>query len=174
VLRGDFGRILIGEGANVQETCVLHSFPGRDLIVGPMGHIGHGAVLHGCHLGENVLIGMNSVVMDEARIGRDCIVGALSFIKATSEFDPGQMIAGSPALVLRPLSQAEIDWKTRGTLVYQEVARRAANELVPAAPLEAPEAERRRVRVPEFDPLALERLSTVALSERTMGDTDRG
>ena len=165
VIRGDFGRISIGEGSNVQETCVLHSFPGRDLVIEPMGHVGHGAVLHGCHLGENVLVGMNSVVMDEAYIGRDCIVGALSFIKATSEFEPGQMIVGSPARVMRPLTPQEIAWKTRGTLVYQETARRAATELELVIPLEAPEVHRRRVRVPEYDPLALERLGASALSE---------
>ena len=102
VLRGDFGRIEIGAGANVQETCVIHSFPNRDVVVEELGHVGHGAVLHGCHLERNVLVGMNSVIMDEARIGQNCIVGALSFIKAKAIFEPDQMIAGAPARVLRP------------------------------------------------------------------------
>ncbi|WP_367648096.1 transferase hexapeptide repeat family protein [Ruegeria arenilitoris] len=160
VLRGDFGRIVIGEGANIQETCVLHSFPGRDVVVERFGHVGHGAVLHGCHLEENVLIGMNSVIMDEVRIGQSCIVGALSFVKAKSKFEPKQMIAGSPARVLRPLTESEIDWKTRGTGVYQELARRAADEVVAVDPLRDVEPDRRRVRVPDFDPLVLDRLRT--------------
>ena len=80
VLRGDFGRIEIGEGANVQETCVLHSFPNKAVVVGPLGHIGHGAVLHGCEIGENRLVGMNCVVMDGAVIGRDSIAAAMAFV----------------------------------------------------------------------------------------------
>ncbi|WP_298852101.1 transferase hexapeptide repeat family protein [uncultured Ruegeria sp.] len=159
VLRGDFGRIIIGDGSNIQETCVLHSFPGRDVIIERSGHVGHGAVLHGCHLEENVLIGMNSVIMDEVRIARNCIVGALSFVKAKSTFEPRQMIAGSPARVLRPLTESEINWKSRGTGVYQELARRAASEIVPVDPLRAVEPDRRRVRAPDFDPLVLERLA---------------
>lgn len=160
ILRGDFGRIKIGEGANIQETCVVHSFPGRDVVVEAMGHVGHGAVLHGCHLEENVLIGMNSVIMDEVRIGRNCIVGALSFIKAGSQFEPGQMIVGSPARVLRAATEAEIEWKTRGTGVYQTLARRAFDEVKSVQPLEAVEEDRRRVRVPEYDPLMLDRIAT--------------
>lgn len=159
VLRGDFGRIDLGKGSNVQETCVLHSFPGRDVVVEPFGHVGHGAVLHGCHLEPNVLIGMNSVVMDEARLGRDCILGALSFVKAGSTFAPGQMIAGAPAKVIRPLRPDEIDWKTRGTQVYQALARRAGAEIVEVAPLTAPEPDRRRVRAPSYDPLVVDRLA---------------
>ncbi len=165
VLRGDFGRIVIQQGSNIQETCVLHSFPGRDVIVERSGHVGHGAVLHGCHLEENVLIGMNSVIMDEARIGKACIVGALSFVKAKAVFEPKQMIAGSPARVLRPLTGPELDWKTRGTRVYQELARRAVTEIVPVAPLTSEEPNRRRVRVPEFDPLVLERLANEVESQ---------
>ena len=113
-----------------------------------MGHVGHGAVLHGCHLEANVLIGMNSVVMDDARIGRNCIVGALSFVKAGSTFAPDQMIVGSLARVLRAATAAEIDWKTRGTGVYQELARRAFDEMTPAKALSAVEENRRRVRGP--------------------------
>jgi len=164
VLRGDFGRIRIGEGSNVQETCVIHSFPNQDVVLEPNGHIGHGAILHGCRIGENVLIGMNAVVMDKARIEENCIVGALSFVKAGAEFAPGTMIAGAPARILRDLSEEEIDWKRRGTGVYRSLARMAPDKLRPARPLDAEEADRRRVQAPEYDPLVVDRLTHPAES----------
>jgi len=159
ILRGDFGRIRIDAGSNVQETCVIHSFPNQDVVLETNSHIGHGAVLHGCHICENVLIGMNAVVMDKAVIGRDCIVGALSFIKAGAEFAPAQMIAGSPAKVLRALTEKEIDWKRRGTGVYQNLARIAPEKMQRAEPLVAEEADRRRITAPGYDPLVMDRLS---------------
>ena len=74
-LRGDFGRIVIKQGANVQDTCVMHTFPGKDCIVERDGHIGHGAVLHGCLIGVNAMVGMNAVVMDDAQhAGVDFVV----------------------------------------------------------------------------------------------------
>lgn len=159
VLRGDFGRIRIGAGSNVQETCVVHSFPNQDVVLEPNSHVGHGAVLHGCHIGENALIGMNAVVMDKAKIGANCIVGALSFVKAGADFAPGRMIAGTPARVLRVLSAEEIEWKRRGTGVYQSLSRMAPDKLRPAEPLEAEEDGRRRVHAPDYDPLIVERLT---------------
>ena len=165
VLRGDFGRIRIGEGSNVQETCVVHSFPDQDVVLEPNSHIGHGAVLHGCYICENVLIGMNAVVMDKAIIGKDCIVGALSFIKAGAEFPPGQMIAGAPARVLRDLTPEEIDWKRRGTGVYQSLARIAPEKLEKAEPLRAEPADRPRVKAPDYDPKIIERLKGLAQRE---------
>ncbi len=165
VLRGDFGRIRIGEGSNVQETCVVHSFPDQDVTLEPNSHIGHGAVLHGCHICENVLIGMNAVVMDKAVIGKDCIVGALAFIRAGAEFPPAQMIAGAPARILRPLTEDEIDWKRRGTGVYQSLARIAPDKLRKAEPLREEEPNRPRVTAPEFDPLIVERMKSAAQSD---------
>lgn len=159
VLRGDFGRIVIAEGSNVQETCVIHSFPNQDVILERNSHIGHGAVLHGCIIRENALVGMNAVVMDKAVVGKNCIVGALSFIKAGVEFDAGQMIAGSPARVLRALSDEEIKWKRQGTGVYQELTRIAPEKLKKCAPLSVTEADRRSVKAPEYDPLLLSRSS---------------
>jgi len=159
ILRGDFGRIRIDAGSNVQETCVIHSFPNQDVVLEANSHIGHGAVLHGCHIGENALIGMNAVVMDKAVIGRDCIVGALSFIKAGEEFAPAQMIAGTPAKVLRPLTEKEIDWKRRGTGVYQNLTRIAPEKMQRAEPLTEEEADRRRITAPGYDPLVVDRLA---------------
>jgi phenylacetic acid degradation protein len=158
VLRGDFGRIEIGQGANVQETCVVHTFPNLGVIVGPSGHIGHGAVLHGCRIGRNAMVGMNAVVMDEAEVGADSIVAAMAFVKAGAKIPPRSLAMGSPARVTRELSDAEIDWKTRGTAVYQRLALEARAKLAPAEPLAAPEPGRRRVRAPDYDPLIAERL----------------
>ena len=158
VLRGDFGRIEIGQGANVQETCVVHTFPNLGVVVGPSGHIGHGAVLHGCRIGRNAMVGMNAVVMDEAEIGEDTIVAAMAFVKAGAKIPPRSLAMGSPARVTRELTDAEIDWKTRGTGVYQRLALEARAKLAPAEPLAAPEPGRRRVRAPDFDPLIVERL----------------
>ncbi len=158
VLRGDFGRITIGAGANVQETCVVHSFPNLDVEVGPSGHIGHGAVLHGCRIGRNAMVGMNAVVMDEAEVGEDSIVAALAFVRAGAIIPPRSLAVGAPARVTRELTEAEIGWKTRGTGVYQRLALEARARLRPAEPLAAPEPDRRRVRAPDYDPLILARL----------------
>jgi phenylacetic acid degradation protein len=158
VLRGDFGRVEIGEGANVQETCVVHSFPNLGATVGPSGHIGHGAVLHGCRIGRNAMVGMNAVVMDEAEVGESAIVAALAFVKAGARIPPRSLAIGAPARVVRELTDQEIDWKTRGTAVYQRLALEARAKLAPATPLVAPEPDRRRVRAPDFDPLVVERL----------------
>ena len=158
VLRGDFGRIEIGPGANVQETCVVHTFPNLGVVVEASGHIGHGAVLHGCRIGRNAMVGMNAVVMDGAEVGENSIVAAMAFVKAGGKIPPRSLAVGSPARVVRELSEAEIDWKTRGTGVYQRLAIEARTKLAPAEPLSAPEPDRRRVRAPDYDPLLVERL----------------
>ena len=157
VLRGDFGRIILQKGSNVQETCVVHSFPGKDVVIEEAGHIGHGAVLHGCHVGRNAMVGMNAVVMDEARIGENTIVAAMAFVKAGADIPAGSLVVGSPAKVVRALSPKEIEWKRMGTGVYQQLAHEAGRKLKPAAPLTAPEPDRRRAEAPKYDPLILER-----------------
>lgn len=162
VLRGDFGRIVMGRGANLQETCVVHSFPTLETVIGDDGHIGHGAVLHGCRIGRNAMVGMNAVVMDDAVIGENSIVGALAFVKARAEIPPDSLAMGAPARVVRRLSPQEIDWKRRGTGVYHQLAADAAVKLVPAAPLPAPEPNRRRIRAPDIDPLFLDRMKAAA------------
>ncbi len=157
VLRGDFGRIILEPGSNVQETCVLHAFPGKDTVVEESGHVGHGAVLHGCRVGRNAMVGMNAVVMDEAVIGENAIVAAMAFVKAGAEIPAGGLAVGSPAKVVRQLSDEEIDWKRRGTGVYQQLAREALDKLAPAEPLPKAEPDRRRAKAPEYDPLVLEK-----------------
>lgn len=143
-LRGDFGRIVVRDGANVQDTCVMHAFPGKDCVVEVDGHIGHGAVLHGCTVGRNALVGMNSVVMDEVEIGESSIVAAGAFVRAGMKVAPRVLLVGSPAKVLRELSDDEVRWKSEGTKVYQALARRCRASLVPVQPLAADDEARAR------------------------------
>ena len=143
-LRGDFGRIVVREGANVQDTCVLHAFPGKDCVVEVDGHIGHGAVLHGCTVGRNALVGMNAVVMDEVEVGESSIVAAGAFVRAGQKVPPRSLLVGSPAKVVRTLSDDEVRWKAQGTQVYQALARRCRASLVPVQPLTEADEDRER------------------------------
>lgn len=129
------------------------------MIIEEAGHIGHGAILHGCRIGRNVMVGMNAVVMDEAVVGADSIVAALAFVKAGLQIPPRSLAVGSPAKVLRELSDNEIAWKSQGTAIYQRLALEAPEKLRPAIPLTAPEPDRRRAEAPAYDPKILSRLS---------------
>lgn len=144
-LRGDFGRVTVEAGANVQDSCVLHCFPGRDVLVREDGHVGHGAVLHGCDVGAGALIGINSVIMDGAVIGARAFVAANSFVKAEDQVPQGHLAAGTPAVVVRELTEQEMAWKANGTATYQDLAVRSLATLRPTTPLAAVEANRGRV-----------------------------
>src|SRR5208283_5433981 len=100
-LRGDFGRIILEQGSNVQDNCTLHSLPGFDLVIGSDGYIGHGAIIHSARTGTNALVGMNSVIMDHAIIGASSIIAAMSFVKAGTEIPARHLVAGIPARVVR-------------------------------------------------------------------------
>lgn len=150
-LRGDFGRIVVERGANLQDTCVMHSFPGKDCIVERDGHIGHGAVLHGCKVGANAMVGMNAVVMDDALIGESSIVGAVAFVPANFVCPPRSLVLGVPAKIKRTLSEREIEWKTRGTLEYQQLALRCRATLERTEALPEAENDRRRIAVGEYE-----------------------
>ena len=152
-LRGDFGRLILEAGANLQDTCVMHGFPGTDTVVGENGHIGHGAVLHGCRVGRNALVGMNAVIMDNAVIGEASIIAASAFVKASEVVPDGVLVAGVPAKVIRPLTDEEMAWKAEGTKTYQDLTRRCLATLVETAPLAAMEADRKRIVMPDVIPL---------------------
>jgi len=152
-LRGDFGRLILEAGANLQDTCVMHGFPGTDTVVEENGHVGHGAVLHGCRVGRNALVGMNAVIMDNAMIGEASIVAASAFVKASERIPDRVLVAGVPAKVIRPLTDEEIAWKLDGTRTYQELTRRCLATLVETTPLTAVEAERKRIHMPDVIPL---------------------
>jgi phenylacetic acid degradation protein len=141
-LRGDFGRILLGAGSNVQDNCVLHSFPGQDVRLEEESHVGHGAVLHGCSVRRGALIGIHAVVMDGVVVGEEAFVGASSFVRAGFVVPPRTLVTGVPARVVRELKAEELAWKATGTREYQELAARCLASLREAAPLAAPEPDR--------------------------------
>lgn len=152
-LRGDFGRLILERGANLQDTGVMHGFPGTDTVVEEDGHIGHGAVLHGCRIGKNALVGMNAVIMDNAVVGESSIVAAMTFIKADVKLPPRSLIAGVPARVIRELTDQEIAWKRDGTGTYQRLTQRCLASLQETTPLTAVEPDRRRISTESVEPL---------------------
>jgi phenylacetic acid degradation protein len=121
VLRGDWGKVVIEDGCNVQENCTVHMFPGVTVTLHKNAHIGHGAIVHGATIGENCLIGMNAVIMDNAIIGKESIVGALSFIPADAVFESRSLIVGNPAKKVKEVSNEMLAWKTKGTQLYQQL-----------------------------------------------------
>jgi len=142
-IRGDWGGIVIEDGCNVQETCVIHSFPGVTVRLETGAHIGHGAVIHGAHIGRNVLIGMNAVVMDRAKIGAGCIVGALTFVPTDMVIEERKIIVGNPARVVKDVSDEMLAWKTEGTKLYQQLPARLHETLVRCEPLRTVPDDRR-------------------------------
>jgi phenylacetic acid degradation protein len=152
-LRGDFGRLILEEGSNLQDTCVMHSFPGAETVVEKDGHIGHGAVLHGCRIGRNSMVGMNAVVADGAIIGESCIVAAMAFVKAGAVIPARSLVVGVPGKVVRNLTDDEIAWKREATAAYQALAQRSLQSLRPAEALTAVEPDRKRIAKQSIDPL---------------------
>jgi len=142
VIRGDWGRIIIEDGCNVQENCVVHMFPGKHITFESGAHIGHGAVVHGATLKSNCLIGMNAVIMDGAIVGKNSIVGALSFVKAEEIIPDNHLFAGNPGRIIKEISQEMIEWKTEGTALYQSLPSSCHSSLLPVAPLTSIEDNR--------------------------------
>jgi phenylacetic acid degradation protein len=120
-IRGDWGQIILEDGVNVQENCTVHMFPGKTITLKQSAHIGHGAIIHGANIGENVLVGMNTVIMDDAQIGKECIIGAMSFVKAETVIPDRSLVVGNPAKVIKQVSDEMIAWKTKGTQLYQQL-----------------------------------------------------
>lgn len=120
-LRGDWGGIIIEDGCNVQENCTIHMFPGVIVMLKEGAHIGHGAIVHGAFIGKNVLVGMNSVIMDNAEIGEESIIGALSFVKAEEKIPRRSLVAGNPGKIIKEVSDEMIEWKIKGTKLYQQL-----------------------------------------------------
>lgn len=153
-LRGDFGRIVVEEGANIQDHCMLHGFPGKDTVVGPQVTVGHGAILHGCVVRRGALIGMNCVVNDNAEVGEHAVVAALAFVKAEARVPARALAAGIPAKVLRQLSDEEIRWKDDNMQLYQKLAVRSASSMQLVEALTTPEPNRKRIDIPGAIPLS--------------------
>lgn len=141
-IRGDWGKIVIEDGCNVQENCTIHMFPGTTITLHKGAHIGHGAIVHGADIGFNSLIGMNAVLMDNAKIGKECIVGALSFVKAGMEIPDRSLVAGNPAKIIKTISDEMIKWKTEGTQLYQQLPKECYDTLKACEPLRESEPNR--------------------------------
>nr|WP_326185693.1 gamma carbonic anhydrase family protein [uncultured Oscillibacter sp.] len=120
VLRGDEGAIVVGEDTNIQDGVILH----EETRVGKGCTIGHNAIVHGCTVGDNVLIGMGAVVLNGAKIGDNCIVGAGALVTGRMDAPAGSMILGSPAKVVRPLTEAEIEGNRESARGYLHAAER--------------------------------------------------
>jgi phenylacetic acid degradation protein len=146
-LRGDFGRIVLEEGANIQDTCVMHGFFDSDTVVEVDGHIGHGAVLHGCRIKRNAMVGMNAVIMDDAVIGESSIVAASAFVKSGFIAPPRSLVVGTPARIVRELSDEEIAWKGKGTAQYHALTMRSLNTMQAVAPLAEADPHREQMRM---------------------------
>lgn len=124
VLRGDIGSIRIGKGSNIQENCVLHTFPDEAVTLHPETHIGHGSILHGCEICTHVLVGMGSIIADGVKINEQCLIGAGSFVPPDKEIPEKSVVIGSPAKVIKTISQEQLDRITYGLSIYQDLARR--------------------------------------------------
>jgi phenylacetic acid degradation protein len=142
VIRGDWGKIIIEDGCNIQENCTIHLFPGTTTLLKKGAHIGHGAIIHGGTIGENSLIGMNAVVMDEAIIGKESIIGALTFIPAKSELPPRSLAVGNPYKIIKQVSDEMIAWKTKGTELYQQLPQDCKMTMKECEPLKEEEQNR--------------------------------
>ncbi|MBL1280324.1 MAG: transferase hexapeptide repeat family protein [Fluviicola sp.] len=134
-IRGDWGGITIEDGCNVQENCTIHMFPGTTVTLKKGAHIGHGAIIHGGTIGENCLIGMNAVIMDDVVLEKECIVGALSFVPAKTSYPKRSLIVGNPARIIKQVSDEMIGWKTKGTALYQMLPKECKDTLIECEPL---------------------------------------
>ena len=141
-IRGDWGQIILEDGVNVQENCTVHMFPGKSIVLQESAHVGHGAIIHGANLGRNCLIGMNSGIMDDAEIGDESIVGAMSFVKAETIIPKRSLVVGNPAKVVKQVSDEMIAWKTKGTELYQKLPLDCQESLKEVEPLRKVPANR--------------------------------
>lgn len=141
-IRGDWGKIIIEDGCNVQENCTIHMFPGTTTILRKGAHIGHGAIIHGGIIGENCLVGMNSVVMDDVIMEEECIVGALTLVPSKMEIPRRSLLVGNPAKIIKQVSDDMIAWKTMGTKLYQSLPKACYDSLKECKPLREEEPNR--------------------------------
>jgi len=143
-IRGDWGEIIIKDGCNIQENCTIHMFPGVTVVLEENAHIGHGAVIHGAHIGKDVLIGMNAVIMDRADIGEGSIIGALCFVPEDMVIPPDMLVVGSPAKIIKEVSEEMKVWKKKGTNIYQSLPKELFDTLKACEPLRSVPKFRRK------------------------------
>ncbi len=134
-VRGDWGQIILEDGVNIQENCTVHMFPGKSIVLKESAHVGHGAIIHGANLGRNCLIGMNSVIMDDAEVGDESIVGAMCFVPSEMQIPPRSLVLGNPAKIVKQVSDDIITWKTKGTQLYQQLPKECHDTLKAVEPI---------------------------------------
>jgi len=147
-LRGDWGRITIEDGCNVQDNCTIHIFPGKDVLLKQNSHIGHGAIIHGANIGRNSLVGMNAVVMDDAKVGDECIIGALCFVKGEMQIPNRKIVVGNPAQIKGYVTDKMLEWKSKGTELYQTLSKECSElmkECTPLAEIEKHRKEKQKI-----------------------------
>ena len=142
-LRGDFGKIILEDGCNVQENCIIHMFPGVTVLLKEGAHIGHGAIIHGAIIGKNCLVGMNAVIMDDVELGDESIVGALTLVRQGEKIPSRSLVVGNPGKILNQVNDKMMDWKTEGTKIYQQLPRDCFETLKPCEPLREVPANRK-------------------------------
>jgi phenylacetic acid degradation protein len=152
-LRGDFGRLILKDGANIQDSCTMHGFPGTDSVIEEDGHVGHGAVLHCCTIRRNGMVGMNAVVNDGAVVGESAIVAAMAFVKAGFQVPPRTLVAGIPAKVMRALTEQEMTWKASATAQYRRLTERCLASHAECQPLPAVTPGRKGLQAGDIEPL---------------------
>ncbi|WP_421878658.1 transferase hexapeptide repeat family protein [Marinoscillum sp.] len=154
-IRGDWGRIILEDGCNVQENCTIHMFPNKTVTLHESAHIGHGAIVHGANIGRNSMVGMNAVIMDNVEIGEECIIGALAFIKAGEVIPRRSLVVGNPGKVIKEVSDEMIHWKTEGTKIYQKLPMYCYATLKEVEPLREANQERlqRKIEV-DYKPIS--------------------
>jgi carbonic anhydrase/acetyltransferase-like protein (isoleucine patch superfamily) len=141
-IRGDWGQIIISDGCNVQENCTIHMFPGVTVVLEENAHIGHGAIVHGARVGRDTLVGMNAVLMDRVVIGAECVIGSLAFVAADTVIPDRSVVVGSPAKVVKQVSDQMLEWKKEGTRLYQKLPSDCFATLRPCEPLREVPADR--------------------------------
>jgi carbonic anhydrase/acetyltransferase-like protein (isoleucine patch superfamily) len=149
-IRGDWGKIIISDGCNVQENCTIHMFPGVTVLLEESAHIGHGAIIHGATIGRNALVGMNAVVMDNAVVGAESIIGALCFVPEGMEIPKRKIVVGNPAKIVKDVSDEMIKWKTEGTKLYQQLPAQLHRTLKPCMPLRHIPERREHMKIDYF------------------------
>ena len=133
---------MLEDGCNVQENCSIHMFPGVTVLLKEGAHIGHGAIIHGATIGKNCLVGMNAVIMDNVQLGDESIVGALAFVKEGEIIPARSLLVGNPAKVIKQVSNEMMDWKSRGTQLYQALPTDMKLHAEPCEPLQEIPANR--------------------------------
>ena len=134
-IRADFGKVIIKDGANVQENCTIHMFPGATVTINKGAHLGHGCIVHGATIGYNSMIGMNAVILDDAIIGDECIVGALTLVNSEMVVPNRKVVVGNPGKIIKDVSDEMIAWKTEGTKIYQSLPKDCHASLKETVPL---------------------------------------